>query len=233
MPLRTPKKSVKNFGKPINGCMDAWLNHQDTIQQLSDYFDSNKCLLSVYRRVESIVERDFSILLPLKKSLVKDSLKTTEFDEQIRKSDLPMTIETPADRNFSRRIYHRLSIFPGHKHSNRGFVLPETDEEILTRINQFSEGRKITDLKLRKELVWYDLKTIKRSAVYCFESFRFSEKTIEELGEREHSETFQGKHFIYKIVFRNNESLRLRMKSFSLIIGKVLVIENQFETLNR
>lgn len=207
--------------------MDDWLLHKDIIDRVADYYGPHKCLLTVYGRVESVVEREFRIILPLKKRLLKFCLDDPEFSNEIRDSDLPMTLDTPDGRNFSRRIYNRYSYFPGFEHSRRGFFLPETNEEISTRSEVFSEGIKTVELKLRKELVLEDLKKIERGGVFCFESFRFSERTIEELGECERSEIFRGEHFIYKKTFRNNNSLRLRMKSFSVITGKVMVMDDR------
>lgn len=150
--------------------MDDWLLHKDIIGRVLDYYGPHKHLMTVYGRVESVVEREFRIILPLKKKLLKSCLEDPEFSKEIRDSDLPMTLDTSEGRNFSRRIYNRYSYFPGFEHSWRGFFLPETNEEISTRTEEFSEGRKTVELRLRKELVLEDLKKIERGGVFCFES---------------------------------------------------------------
>lgn len=205
--------------------MDDWLLHRDILERLPNYYrNSNRTLLTVFGRIESGLERDFYMLLPLKKKLFKSCLENDEFSFEIQKSDFPLTRPAASqERDFSRRIYNRISDLPNVSHHQFGFYQPDTLDDIATTTNTFNNGRKKFELQLIKRLVLDDLERTGRKGVFCFESFRFSEKTLRDLGETEREEIIREDSFVYKRIFRNNRNLRFRMNSFSVIHGKVLL----------
>lgn len=202
--------------------MDDWLLHKDIVEQFQNYYQgSGKTLLTLFGRIESVLERDFYILLPIKRKFLASCLEQAEFNTEI--SDLPLTRRAARqERDFSRRIYKRIKQLPGIKKYWRGFFYPESQEDVAVTINQFEMGRKKFELKLAKELILEDLQKIKRGGVFCFESIRNSERSLEELGEVEREEVSRGEMYIFKRTFRNDQTIP-RMNSLSAIEGKVLL----------
>jgi len=204
--------------------MDDWLLHKDIVEQLPNYYQgSGESLLTIFGRIESVIERDFYVLAPLRKKVLASCLEKDEFNTEINISDMSLTRRAAnQERDFSRRIFRQIIRLPGIKRNWLGFFYPESQEHIATTTNGFEMGRKRFELKLTKALILEDLKKINRHGVFCFESIRFSERSLEELGEINREEISRGEMYIFKRTFRDSQTIP-RMNSLSAIHGKVLL----------
>jgi hypothetical protein len=204
--------------------MDDWLLHKDIVEQLPNFYEgSGKVLLTIFGRIESVIERDFYMLVPLKRKFMAACLESDEFNTEINNSDRPLTRSAVAhERYFSIRIDRRIKRLPKIKRNWHAFFYPESQEYVATIADDFDGVRKKFELKLIKEFLLEDLEKIKRSGVFCFESIRFSERSLKELGETEREEISRGEMYVFKRTFRDRQTFP-RMNSLSAIHGKVLL----------
>jgi len=206
--------------------MDKWFLHTDVTREIRDYRSKPGILLPVYSKIESVVEKEFRILLPVKSKVIKSCLEVAEFADEMRGSDKPLTRDTPRGREFVKRIHHRFSIFPDVEGGISRYFRKKSQEDIAIKRCDFSEGRSMLKLELAGELILEDLRKVRRKGLFCFEIFRFSEKTIEELGCQKKDEIEKGDYYIFHRYIGNGKNLRFRMRSFSLTTGKVIIAGN-------
>jgi len=205
--------------------MDEWFEHSDVINQIEKYHSESDILLPVYSTIESVLERESYILLSVKSDVIKSCLNDPDFKKESTNSDKPFTRDTPRGREFLPRIRNRYSIFPDAE-QGLSIYFRETTQEILSRKkDDFTEGRHKIELSLRKELILEDLKINKRKGLFCFDIFRFSEKSLDELYCHDNDEVKKGDHYIYQRFCKNIDAdrFRFRMNSVSAILGKVLI----------
>lgn len=205
--------------------MDEWFNHSDVINQIEKYHSKSDILMPVYSKTESVLEREFYVLLSLKSNIIKTCLNVPDFEKEITASDKPFTRDTPRGREFLPRIRNRFSIFPDAEQGLYNYFRKTTQETIALKKDTFSEGRYKLELALRKELIHEDLRINKRKGLFCFDIFRFSEKSLNELNCHYNDEIKRGDHYIYQRFCRSNDAARyrLRMNSVSAISGKILI----------
>lgn len=205
--------------------MDEWFNHSDVINQIEKYHSKSDILMPVYSKIESVLEREFYILLSVKDKIIKACLNVPDFEKEITASDKPFTRDTPRGREFLPRIRNRLSIFPDAKLGMGNYFRKTTQEVIFIKKDTFSEGRHKLELSLRKELIREDLRINNRKGLFCFDIFRFSEKSLDELDFHYNDEVKKGDHYIYRRFCRNIDAdrFRFRMNSVSAILGKILI----------
>ncbi len=203
--------------------MDKWLLHTDVKKRLKDYYSKPDILMPVYSKIESVVEKECYILLPLKSKVIKSCFNEPEFNGELRQSEKPLTRDTPRGREFSRRIHNRFSIFPDATAGRFRYFRKTTQEDIAIKRYEFSEGREVLELRLRKEIVLEDLRKLSRKGLFCFEIFRFSEKTLQDLGLREEDKIEKGDYYVYRRTLIHYAGSRFRMNSVSLMMGKMLI----------
>ena len=205
--------------------MDEWFNHSDVINQIEKYHSKSDILMPVYSKIESVLEREFYILLSLKSNIIKTCLNVPDFEKEITASDKPFTRDTPRGREFLRKISNRFSIFPDAEQGLSNYFRKTTQENIALKKDTFSEGRYKLELALRKELIREDLRINKRKGLFCFDIFRFSEKSLNELDCHYNDEIKRGDHYIYKRFCRSNDTVRFRfrMNSVSAMTGKIVI----------
>jgi hypothetical protein len=205
--------------------MDKWFHHSDVIEQIERYYSKPDILLPVYLKIESVLEHEFYILLSVKSNIAKSCLKIPEFEEELKESDKAFTRETPRGREFLPRISHRFSIFPDAEQGLSNYYRKTTQEDIAIKKVTFSEGRHKLKLALRKEIINEDLKINQRKGIFCFDIFRYSEKSLDALNCDFKDEIKRGDYYIYKRFCRSNNVVksRFRMKSVSSIYGKIII----------
>jgi hypothetical protein len=181
--------------------------------------------MPVYSKIKSVLEREFYILLSLKSNIIKTCLNVPDFEKEITASDKPFTRDTPRGREFLPRIRNRFSIFPDYEQGLSNYFRKTTQENIALKKDTFSEGRYKLELALRKELICEDLRINKRKGLFCFDIFRFSEKSLNELDCHYNDEIKLGGYYIYQRFCRSNDVVRYRsrMNSVSAITGKILI----------
>jgi hypothetical protein len=91
--------------------------------------------------------------------------------------------------------------------------------------DDFTEGRYKLELSLRKVLILEDLKINKRKGLFCFDIFRFSEKSLDELDFHYNDEVKKGGYYIYRRFCKNIDAdrFRFRMNSVSAMLGRILI----------
>lgn len=205
--------------------MDDWFNHSDVINQIEKYHSKSDILMPVYSKIESVLEREFYIFLSLKSNIIKTCLNVPDFEKEITASDKPFTRDTPRGREFLPRIRNRFSIFPDAEQGLSNYFRKTTQENIALKKDAFSEGRYKLELALRKELICEDLSINKRKGLFCFDIFRFSEKSLNEIDCHYNDEIKRGDHYIYQRFCRSNDAVRyrFRMNSVSAMTGKLLI----------
>jgi hypothetical protein len=205
--------------------MDEWFNHLDVINQLEEYYSKSDILMPVYLTIKSVLEHEFYIFLSVKSNIIKSCLNVPEFDEEITPSDKPFTRDTPRGREFLPRIRKRFSIFPDAEQGLSNYFRRTTQEVIAIKKDTFSEGRHKLELALRKEIIREDLRINKRKGLFCFDVFRYSEKSLDTLYCHYSDEIKRGDNYIYQRFCRSNNAVRsrFRMNSVSSISGKILI----------
>jgi len=209
--------------------MDKWFNHLDVINQVEKYYSKSDILIPVYLKIESVLEHEFYILLSVRSNIIKSCLNVPEFKEEISASDKPFTRDTPRGREFLPRIRKRFSIFPDAEQGMSNYFRKTTQEDIAIKKGTFSQGRHKLELALRKEVIREDLRINKRKGLFCFDLFRYSEKSLDNLDCHYSDEIKRGDNYIYKRFCRSNNAVRsrFRMNSVSSISGKILRIKSQ------
>lgn len=202
--------------------MDEWFNHSDVINQIDKYYSNSDILMPVYSKIESVLEYESYILLSVKFNIIKSCLN---LEEDIINSDKPFTRETPRGREFLPRIRNRFSIFPDAEQGLSNYFRKTTQEVIAEKIDTFSQGRHRLELKLRKEIILEDFRINRRKGLFCFDIFRFSEKSLNELDFHYNDETKREDYYIYRRFCRSNDAVRyrFRMNSVSAISGRILI----------
>lgn len=202
--------------------MDEWFNHSDVINQIDKYYSNSDILMPVYSKIESVLEYESYILLSVKFNTIKSCLN---LEEDIINSDKPFTRETPRGREFLPRIRNRFSIFPDAEQGLSNYFRKTTQEVIAEKIDTFSQGRHRLELKLRKEIILEDFRINRRKGLFCFDIFRFSEKSLNELDFHYNDETKREDYYIYRRFCRSNDAVRyrFRMNSVSAISGRILI----------
>ena len=205
--------------------MDEWFNHSDVLNQIEKYRSQSDILMPVYSTIESVLESEFYILLSVKSNTIKSCLNLPDFEEEIINSDKPFTRDTPRGREFLPRIRNRFSIFPDAEQGLSTYFRKTTQEVLSIKKDDFTEGRHKLELSLRKELILEDLKINKRKGLFCFDIFRFSEKSLDELYFHYNDELKKRDHYIYRRYCRNIDAdrFRFRMNSVSAILGRILI----------
>ncbi len=205
--------------------MDKWFNHADVIDQMEKYHSQSDILMPVYLTIESVLEHESYILLPVKSSIIKASLDVSGFENEITYSDKPFTRDTPRGREFLPRIRNRFSIFPDTEQGLSNFFRKTTQEVIAQKKDTFSEGRHRLELSLRKEVIREDLKLNNRKGLFCFSVFRFSEKSLNELDCHYDDEIKHKDHYVFQRFCRSTDAgrFRFRMRSVSAMIGRILI----------
>ena len=89
--------------------MDKWFNHFDFINRIEEYHLKSKVLIPVYSEIESVLEKESFILLPIKAKFVRNCLSVPDCDEEIRNSDMQFSRESPRGRDFMVRISTMMS----------------------------------------------------------------------------------------------------------------------------
>lgn len=202
--------------------MDEWFNHSDVINQIDKYYSNSDILMPVYSKIESVLEYESYILLSVKFNIIKSCLN---LEEDIINSDKPFTRETPRGREFLPRIRNRFSIFPDAEQGLSNYFRKTTQEVIAEKIDTFSQGRHRLELTLRKEIILEDFRINRRKGLFCFDIFRFSEKSLNELDFHYNDETKREDYYIYRRFCRSNDAVRyrFRMNSVSAISGRILI----------
>ena len=202
--------------------MDEWFNHSDVINQIDKYYSNSDILMPVYSKIESVLEYESYILLSVKFNIIKSCLN---LEEDIINSDKPFTRETPRGREFLPRIRNRFSIFPDAEQGLSNYFRKTTQEVIAEKIDTFSQGRHRLELTLRKEIILENFKINRRKGLFCFDIFRFSEKSLNELDFHYNDETKREDYYIYRRFCRSNDAVRyrFRMNSVSAISGRILI----------
>ena len=201
--------------------MDEWFNHSDVINQIDKYYSNSDILMPVYSKIESVLEYESYILLSVKFNIIKSCLN---LEEDIINSDKPFTRETPRGREFLPRIRNRFSIFPDAEQGLSNYFRKTTQEVIAEKIDTFSQGRHRLELTLRKEIILENFKINRRKGLFCFDIFRFSEKSLNELDFHYNDETKREDYYIYRRFCRSNAvRYRFRMNSVSAISGRILI----------
>ena len=205
--------------------MDEWFNHSDVINQIEKYYSKSDILMPVYSTIKSVLEREFYILLSVKSNIIKSCLNVPDFEKEITNSDKPFTRDTPRGREFLPRIRNRFSIFPDAEQGLSNYFRKTTQEVIAIKKDTFSRGRHKLELALRKELILEDLRINRRKGLFCFDIFRFSEKSLNELDFHYKDEVKRGDHYIYRRFCRSidTDRFRFRMNSVSALLGKILI----------
>ncbi len=205
--------------------MDEWFDHSDVINQIDKYYSESNILMPVYSTVESVLERESYILLSVKSDIIKSCLSDPDFGKESANSDKPFTRDTPRGREFLPRIRNRFSIFPDAEQGLSIYFRKTTQEVLSRKKDDFTEGRHKLELSLRKELILEDLKINKRKGLFCFDIFRFSEKSLDELDFHYNDVVKKGDHYIYRRFCKNIDTgrFRFRMNSVSAILGKILI----------
>jgi len=206
--------------------MDEWLLHTDVMERVENYYSKPDIIMPVYSKIDSIIQKEFYILVPVRSRVIKSCLKNPEFAEEMKIPEFPLTHDTPRGREFSRRIRNRFSVFPDVVAGLFRYYRKSTQEDVAIKRYEFSEGRKVLELNLNKKIILEDLRKVKRKGLFCFEVFRFSERTLEELGCQEKDEIEKGDYYIFHTFFRNNTALRFRMNSVFVTMGKAIIEGN-------
>ncbi|MBC2705089.1 hypothetical protein [Desulfobacula sp.] len=206
--------------------MDKWFGLIDIIDEIKKYDSKQAQVLPVYKKIDSVLEKETFFLLSVKSKIAKNCLKRPDFDQEERLSDKPFTREIPEGRKILPRIRNRFSIYDDAEQGLSNWFRKSTQENIYLRKHSFSNGRMKFKIELKKEIVLEDLRITKRKGLFCFDIFRFSEKPLNEINCPKVDEVVRGNNYIYETFFRTNSmvrSSRFRMNSVSSIMGKVLL----------
>ncbi|MFO7971458.1 MAG: hypothetical protein R6U40_06885 [Desulfobacterales bacterium] len=203
--------------------LDNWFNHADIIKLIDKYHSQTDILMPVYYILESVLENEYLILLSVKANIIKSYINVDGIEKDITNSDKPFTRKTPRGREFLPRIRNRFSVFPDAQQGLSNYFRKTNQEVIAQKKDIFSEGRHKLELSLKKELIREDLKINKRKGLLCFDIFRYSEKTLNEMGCHYDDEVKHSEHYIYQRFCRNINAGRFRMKSVSAMSGRILI----------
>ncbi len=203
--------------------MDNWFNHADVLNQIEKYHSQTDILLPVYSKIESVLENESYILLSVKSNIIKSYITVDGIKDDITNLDKPFTRDTPRGREFLPRIRNRFSIFPDAEQGLSNYFRRTTQEVIAHKKDTFSDGRYKLELSLKKELIHEDLKINNRKGLLCFDIFRYSEKTLNEIDCHYDDEVRHRGHYIYHRFCRNINADRFRMKSVSAMSGRILI----------
>ena len=203
--------------------MDTWFAHADIIKKIQEYRSRPDILIPVYSELKSVLETETFILLSVKSRDLKSYITVDGIEWDITDTDKPFTRDTPRGREFLRRIHNRVNIFPDAEQGISNYFRKTTQEILAQKKITYTEGRNKLELALRKEIIQEDLKINCRKGLLCFDIFRYSEKTLNEIGCYFGDETNQSEHHIYKRFCRDIDSSRFRMKSVSAISGRIII----------
>ena len=204
--------------------MDNWFIHADIIDKIEEYRLRPDILLPVYSELKSVLETEKFILLSVKSKDIKSYITVDGIKWDITKTDKPFTRDTPRGREFSRRIHNRVvQIFPDAEQGLSNYFRRTTQEILAHKKPTCSEGRYKLELALRKEVIREDLKINCRKGLLCFDIYRYSEKTLGEIGCHYGDETNPSEYYIYKRFCRDINARRFRMKSVSAISGRIII----------
>lgn len=179
--------------------------------------------MPVYSNLNSVLENEYFILMSVKSKIIKSYITVDGIENDITNPDKPFTRETPRGREFLPRIRNRFSIFPDAQQGVSNYFRKTTQEVIAQKKDTLSEGRHKLELSLRKELIREDLKINKRKGLLCFDIFRYSEKSLNEIDCHYDDEVKHSEHYIYRRFCRDINADRFRMKSVSAMSGRILI----------
>lgn len=196
---------------------------QDDVQHWVSELPQAK-FIPVYQRTYSLLEHETLRLLGVRRPSLDGALDATEYNTVVRNSDLGFHKKSGGQVYCADRISTRLFKRANSQARVDGWYDTATEQYLTKDESVEACGRSHRVIWIRRDILIEDLALKHRLGIITLSSFRFSERSLEEMSLSESRIVERGTNFILSRVFSENVTGHFRMRSLSLVEGKAVFV---------
>ena len=201
--------------------MDAWFEQLETEEWIRSFAARRGVLLPVFHQFQAANQRDFKILLGVHRDHYQIALADPLFCDDLQKSPAKYFLRQSKGVCPLRRLWNAANRLGRLVRMHDGITLAQTGEYVMKFCTIQEPIKRVENVEVEWFLLATDLAKDKRDPLLCFESFRYSEKTLAQLHVRAMEKTWTTRSFTYRKKICDHGGGIPRMNSFSHVIGKI------------